>query len=82
MNRIVYSAIAALVALLILAPTVLAQQTTGENTTMMERTMESTQPLPSSGGGLGLSSPAVLLPAAALLLSSGILAFAVLRRRR
>jgi hypothetical protein len=79
-KRIVYSAIAALVALLILAPTVLAQQTTGENTTMVERTMESTQPLPSSGG-LGLSSPAVLLPAA-LLLSSGILAFAVLRRRR
>jgi len=34
-KRIVYSAIAALVALLILAPTVLAQQTTGENTTMM-----------------------------------------------
>ena len=81
MKRIVYSAIAALVALLILAPTVLAQQTTGENTTMMERTMESTQPLPSSGG-LGLSSPAMLLPAAALLLSSGILSFAVLRRRR
>jgi hypothetical protein len=80
-KRIVYSAIAALVALLILAPTVLAQQTTGENTTMMERTMESTQPLPSSGG-LRLSSPSVLLPAAALLLSSGILAFAVLRRRR
>jgi hypothetical protein len=79
-KRIVYSAIAALVALLILAPTVLAQQTTGENTTMVERTMESTQPLPSSGG-LGLSSPVVLLPAA-LLLSSGILAFAVLRRRR
>jgi len=80
-KRIVYLATATLVALLVLAPTVLAQQTTGENMKMMERTMETTQPLPSSGGP-GLGSPSVLLPAAALLLSSGTLAFAVLRRRR
>jgi hypothetical protein len=33
------------------------------------------QPLPGSGG------PAILLPAAALLLGSGILTYAILRRR-
>ena len=38
----------------------------------------STQPLPKSGG---LGAGSILLPAAALLLGSGILAFAVLRRR-
>lgn len=37
-----------------------------------------TAPLPPSGG---LASPSVLLPAVALLLGSGILAYAVLRRR-
>ena len=80
MKRVVYLATVALVALLIFAPTALAQQTTGENKTKMERTTETTQPLPNSGG-LGLGSTSVLLPAAALLLSSGILAFAVLKRR-
>ncbi len=45
---------------------------------MMESTMmESTEPLPQSGG----LTPSALLPAAALILGSGILAFAVLRRR-
>ncbi len=39
--------------------------------------MESTQPLPQSGG----FTPSALLPAAALILGCGILAFAVLRRR-
>jgi Cu/Zn superoxide dismutase len=39
--------------------------------------MESTEPLPKSGG----VAPSALLPAAALILGSGILAFAVLRRR-
>ena len=81
MKRITYLATAAFVALLILAPTVLAQQTTGGNTMMKtERTMEKTQSLPSSGGP-GLGNASVLLPASALLLGSGILAFAVLRRR-
>ena len=47
--------------------------TTGETTTMTE----STQPLPKSGG----LAPSVLLPAAALFLGFGVLAFSVLRRR-
>ena len=47
-----------------------------EQTTMTESTMMDSD-LPQSGG----PSPSVLLPATALLLGSGILAFAVLRRR-
>jgi hypothetical protein len=76
-KRVIYLATAALVAMLILVPTAMAQQTM-----MMEETMmkETTQPLPASGG-MGISSTSVLLPAAALLLGSGVLAFAVLRRR-
>ena len=81
MKRTIYLAAAALVVLLILAPTVMAQQTTGGTTTKMERTMESTQPLPKSGGP-GLGSASIMLPAAALLLGSGILASAILRHRR
>ncbi len=51
---------------------------TGMQQGMMESTMmESTAPLPTSGG----ATPSALLPAAALILGSGILAFAVLRRR-
>ncbi len=46
--------------------------------TMM--TKETTGPLPSSGG-IGIGSPSVLLPAAALLMGGGILGYAVLRRR-
>jgi len=38
-----------------------------------------TAPLPATGGGLGTTS--VLLPVAALLVGSGILAYAVMRRR-
>jgi hypothetical protein len=53
-----------------------------EMTVMQEETMmmETTQPLPKSGGP-AIGSTSVLLPAAALLLGSGVLAFAVLRRR-
>ncbi len=48
-------------------------------TRMQQQTMmESTEPLPTSGG---VTPSALLLPAAALILGSGILAFAVLRRR-
>ncbi len=78
MKRVVYLAMAALVAMLILVPTAMAQEMTMEQTT--EMMMESTQPLPKSGGP-AISSTSVLLPAAALLLGSGVLAFAVLRRR-
>ena len=79
MKRVVYLAAAALVALLILAPPVMAQQTGPkmkvEETIMMEKTVE---PLPPSGGP---AVGSVLLPAAALLVGSGILAYAILRRR-
>jgi hypothetical protein len=74
MKRVVYLAVAALVAMLILVPTAMAQ----EQTIMMEETMMMEKDLPKSGG------PAVgsmVLPAAALLVGSGVLAFAVLRRR-
>ena len=42
-------------------------------------TMEKTMPLPKSGGP---AVGSVLLPASALLLGSGVLAYTVLRRRR
>lgn len=45
---------------------------------MQQPVMESTQPLPKSGGPV---TPSLLLPAIALLLGSGVLAYAVLRRR-
>jgi hypothetical protein len=73
-------AMAAMVAMLILVPTAMAQEDTMmmvQEETMM---METTQPLPKSGGP-AIGSTSVLLPAAALLLGSGVLAFAVLRRR-
>jgi hypothetical protein len=73
MKRIIILAtMVALVAMLALAPMAMAQ-----DTTMMEGTMAgSPSPdVPESGG------PAILLPAAALLLGSGILTYAILRRR-
>ena len=78
MKRLIYLVTAALVAMLILVPTAMAQ----EQTVTMEETMmmETTQPLPKSGGP-AIGSTSVLLPAGALLLGSGVLAFAVLRRR-
>ena len=77
MKRIVYLAAAALVALLILAPVAMAQGKTGQ--AKEEIKMEKTEELPSSGGP-AISS--VLLPATALLVGSGVIAYAVLRRRR
>ena len=94
MKKIAIPATAAMLAMLMLVPAAMAQETTMmEETTMLEGSMmeESTmmsegsmmeettmmmdEDLPESGG------PAILLPAAALLLGSGVLAFAVLRRR-
>jgi uncharacterized protein YdeI (BOF family) len=68
-KRIVLLATAALVAMMILVPTAMAQQTI---------MVEDTAPLPPSGG---FASPSVILPTAALLLGAGALTFAVLRRR-
>jgi hypothetical protein len=72
-KRIVYLVVVAVVAMLIVVPTAVAQ-------TEMTVEMETTQPLPKSGGvPIG---PSVLLPAAALLVGGGLLGYAVLRRRR
>jgi hypothetical protein len=78
-------AAAALTAMMFPVPTAVAQD---EDTMMPEQNVvvvEETeleqivgQPLPKSGG---LAVGSVLLPAAALLLGSGVLAYAVLRRR-
>jgi len=73
-KRVLYLAAAALVAMLILVPTAMAQ----EQTVMVEQTMKMEKDLPASGGP-AVSS--IVLPAAALLVGSGVLAFAVLRRR-
>ena len=78
MKKLVLLATAALVAMLILVPTAMAQTDTD---VVVERTieMESTAPLPKSGGPLAPS--ALLLPAAALLLGAGVVAYALIRRR-
>jgi hypothetical protein len=70
-RMIILATMVALVAMLALAPMALAQ-----GSTMMSGGAGSagTQ-VPPSGG------PAILLPAAALLLGSGILTYAILRRR-
>ena len=87
MKRIILLAMVALMAMLVLAPTAMAQDTTMmmedtgmmmEESTMMEMTgsgQMDDDDLPTSGG------PAILLPAAALLVGSGILTYAILRRR-
>ena len=74
MKRLLYLAVMALVAMLILAPTAVAQEM--EMKMEMEQTVE--KGLPKSGG----VGPAPLaLPAAALLIGGGVLGYAVLRRR-
>ena len=78
MKRLLYLAMVALVALLILVPTAAAQEMTRE--VQQEVKVEGTAPLPPSGGpAIGLG--AVALPAAALLIGAGVLGYAVLRRR-
>ena len=69
MKRAIFLAMAVLLAMLILVPMAVAQ-----DTTMMAGTA-SPSAVPPSGG------PSILLPAAALLLGSGILTYAILRRR-
>jgi inner membrane protein involved in colicin E2 resistance len=82
MKRLVYLVAVVLVTMLILVPSALAQGTTAGKAEMKQKVETTTEgPLPPSGGP-GLGSPAVVLPAAgALLLGSGVLAYAVLRRR-
>src|SRR5215218_2793391 len=74
-NRAIFLATAALLAMLILAPMAMAQDAT---ITIMDGIPASGSPapnIPPSGGS------SILLPAAALLLGSGILTDAILRRR-
>ncbi len=75
MKRLLYLATAALVAMLILVPTAMAQETM-----MMEKETTVTQEgdLPKSGG---VPVGAIVLPAAALLVGGGIVGYAILRRR-
>jgi len=65
--------------MLVMAPVAMAQETTmmgGGGATMMGTTMmKGGQPLAPSGG------PSIILPAGALLLGSGVLTYAILRRR-
>jgi len=80
MKRAMILATICLLAMLVFAPVALAQETTpvgGEATPMEETTAVDGggRDLPRSGG------PAILLPAAALLLGSGVLTYAILRRR-
>ena len=80
MRKLLYFVAVALVAMLILVPSAFAQGTTG-GFVRIEETREATVLQPTGGGPVG--GPAVVLPAAAaLLLGSGILAYAALRRRR
>ncbi len=85
MKRLLYLAMVALVAMLILVPVALAQESTelpksgGQEQEMkmeMEQTIE--KDLPKSGG---VAAGSLALPAAALLIGGGILGYAVLRRR-
>jgi 4-diphosphocytidyl-2C-methyl-D-erythritol kinase len=73
-KRLLYLAMVALVAMLILVPTAVAQDVTMEK--QMEMTVE--KDLPKSGG---VAPGSLALPAAALLIGGGVLGYAVLRRR-
>ena len=75
MKRVLYLVMVALVAMLILVPTAMAQD---EMTMMMEQTTMIEKDLPKSGG---VPVGSIVLPAAALLVGGGILGYAVLRRR-
>jgi hypothetical protein len=79
MKRAIFLATVALLAMLVLAPMAMAQGTTMP-------WQDITAPLQAVGGGGGSpqpppsGGPAILLPAAALLVGSGILTYAILRR--
>jgi len=80
-KKLVVLATAALLAVMILVPTAMAQTDTDvvvERTTITESTVPG-KDLPASGGPLAPS--ALLLPAAALLLGSGVVSYALVRRR-
>ncbi len=74
MKRLLYLAMVAMVAMLILVPTAMAQEQ--EVKMEMEQTIE--KDLPKSGG---VGAGSLVLPAAALLIGGGVLGYAVLRRR-
>ena len=75
MKRVLYLVMVALVAMLILAPTAMAQ---GDMTVERETTVQMEKDLPKSGG---VPIGSTLLPAAALLVGGGVLGYAILRRR-
>ena len=84
MKRVMLLATVALMAMLVFAPVAMAAQddTMMEDTMMEDSMMEETASGTGSAGNLADSGgPAILLPAAFLLLGSGILTYAVLRRR-
>ena len=70
MKRAIFLATAALLVMLVLAPVALAQDTVMQETVPLDTVGQ----IPPSGG------PAILLPAAAVLLGAGVLTYAVLRR--
>ena len=78
MKRVLYLVMVALVAMLILAPTAMAQETTAKQ--KVEQKVETTveKDLPKSGGA---PVGSILLPAAALLVGGGVMGYVVLRRR-
>ena len=85
MKRLLYLAVAALVALLILVPTAMAQEGTElpksggqEMTAEVKQEMTVEKDLPPSGGA---SPGSLVLPATTLLIGAGVLGYAVLRRR-
>ncbi len=91
MRRIIYVATAALVAMMVLVPSAMAQEDTvpGDDDPLVPEKgvvevgsleeIPAKEPLPKTGGpAAGL----VLVPAAALLLGSGVVAYAIVRRRR
>jgi hypothetical protein len=78
MKRVLYLVMVALVAMLILAPTAMAQETTPEQKVEQKMEMTVEKDLPKSGGA---PVGSILLPAAALLVGGGVLGYAVLRRR-